>query len=131
MRSVFGSGAVSYLYSHLPIVLGVGTLSLGVRLAVEAGGPGGEAARGVGFVAAGLSLWIMGLVLVRAVVLRHRDGFWHWPFLAAGVFFPALAALGATRRPIATLGAYVVVLFALLALELRHGRAHVRAPHRL
>lgn len=131
MRSVFGSAAVPYLYSHLPIVFGVGTLSLGVRLAVEAAGSGGEAARGIRFVAAGLSLWILGLVLVRAVVLRHRDRFWHWPFLAAGVFFPALAALGARRRPIATLGAYVVVLFGLLALELRHGRAHVRAPHRL
>ena len=131
MRSVFGTGALPYLYSHLPIVLGVGTLSLGIRLAVEAGGPGGEAARGIGFVAAGLSLWIVGLVLVRAVVLQHRDRFWHWPFIAAGVFFPALAALGGTRRPIATLGGYVVVLFALLTLELRHGRAHGRAPHRL
>ena len=65
------------------------------------------------------------------VVLRRRDRFWQWPFLAAGVFFPALAASEATRRPIATLGAYVVVLFALLALELRHGRAHVLGPHRL
>ncbi len=131
MRSVFGSGALPYLYSHLPIVVGVGTLSLGIRLAVEAGGPGREAARGIGFVAAGLSLWILGLVLVRAVVLRHRDRFWHWPFLAAGVFIPTLATFGATRRPITTLGAYVVVLFVLLALELRHGRAHVRGPHRL
>ncbi|WP_242342881.1 low temperature requirement protein A [Anaeromyxobacter terrae] len=131
MRSVFGSSALPYLYSHLAIVLGVGTLSVGVRVAVEAGGPGGQAARGVGFVAAGLSLWITGLVLVRAVVLRHRDRWWHWPFLAAGVFFPSLAAVGATRRPIATLGAYVGVLFALLTLELRHGRAHARAPHRL
>ncbi len=131
MRSVFGSGALPYLYSHLPIVVGVGTLSLGIRLAVEAGEPGREAARGVGFVAAGLSLWILGLVLVRAVVLRHRDRFWHWPFLAAGVFIPTLATFGATRRPITTLGAYVVLLFALLGLELRHGRAHVHGPHRL
>ena len=130
MRSELGSGP-PYLCSHLPIVLGVGTLSLGVRLAIEAGGPGSEAARGIDFVAAGLRLWIIGLVLVRAVVLRHRDRFWHWPFLAAAVFFPALATLGATAPPIATLGAYVVVLFGLLALELRHGRAHVRGPHRL
>ncbi len=131
MHSVFGARALPYLYSHFAIVLGVGTFSLGVRLAVEAGGPGGEAARGIRFVADGLSLWIVGLVLVRAVVLRHRDRFWHWPFVAAGAFLPAVAALAATRAPIATLGAYVVVLFALLALELRHGHAHVRAPHRL
>jgi low temperature requirement protein LtrA len=131
MRGVFGSGAQSYLYSHLPIVLGAGTLSLGVRLAVEAGGPGEAAARGVRFAAAGLSLWILGLVLVRAVVLRHRDRFWHWPFLAAGLFFLALAATGATHRPVVTLGAYLVVLLALLTLELRHGRAHVSAIHRL
>lgn len=131
MRSAFGSGLLPYLYSHLPIVLGVGTLSVGIRLAVEAGGPGDEAARGVGFVAAGLSLWITGLVLVRAVVLGHRDRFWHLPFVLAVVLFPALAAAGATRRPIATLGAYAAVLFALLALELRHGRAHLGVRHRL
>lgn len=131
MRSASGSGLLPYLYSHLPIVLGVGTLSVGVRLAVEAGGPGDEAARGVGFVAAGLSLWIMGLVLVRAVVLGHRDRFWHMPFVVAVALFPALAAAGATRRPIATLGACAAVLFALLALELRHGRAHLGARHRL
>jgi hypothetical protein len=47
------------------------------------------------------------------------------------VFFPALAAAEAAHRPITTLAAYVVVLFALLALELRHARAHVRTPHRL
>jgi hypothetical protein len=73
----------------------------------------------------------VGLVLIRAIVLRHRDRFWHWPFLAAGVLFPSLAALGAMRRPIATLGAYLVMLLALLTLELRHGRAHAPAPHRL
>jgi low temperature requirement protein LtrA len=130
MRAVLGSGQ-PYLYSHLPILLGVGTLSFGVRLAVEAGGPGDAAARGIGFVAVGLSLWVAGLVLVRAVVLRHRDRFWHWPFVAAGAFFPALAAVGGPRGPIAKLGAYVMVLFTLLVLELRHGQAHVRAPHRL
>ncbi len=102
-----------------------------LALADEAGAPGTEAARGVGFMAAGLSLWIVGLVLVRAVVLRHRDRFWHWPFLAAGVLFPALATVAAMRHPIATLGVYVVVLFAMLALEQRHGRAHAGAPHRL
>jgi low temperature requirement protein LtrA len=130
MRSVFGAG-VPYLYSHFPIVLGVGTLSVGVRLAIEAGGPGDAAARAVGFTAAALLLWTVGLVLIRAIVLRHRDRFWHWPFLAAGVLFPSLAALGAMRRPIATLGAYVVMLLALLTLELRHGHAHAPAPHRL
>jgi hypothetical protein len=49
----------------------------------------------------------------------------------AAVLFPALAALGAAPRPIATLGIYAAVLFALLALELRHGRAHLGARHRL
>ena len=131
MHSVFGASALPYVYSHLPIVFGVATLSLGIRLAVEAGAPGADAARGIGFVAAGLSLWIVGLVLVRAVVLRQRDRFWHWPFLAAGVLFPALAAVAAMRHPIATLGVYVVVLLALLELEHRHGRAHTGAPHRL
>jgi low temperature requirement protein LtrA len=130
MQTVFGSGQ-PYLYSHYAILLGVGTLSFGVRLAIEAGGPGEEARRAIGFVSAGLSLWTLGLVLIRAVVLRHRDRFWHWPFIAAAFFFPAAAALGATRRPIATLGAFVIVLVALLAMELRHGKPHGRVPHRL
>jgi low temperature requirement protein LtrA len=130
MREVLGSGQ-PYLYSHFSIVLGVGTLSLGVRLAIEAGGRGDVATRGIGFVAAGLSLWVMGLVLVRAVVLHHRDRLWHWPFIAAGVSFPALAVIAARRGPIATLGAYLVVILALLVFELRHGRAHDRVPLRL
>jgi low temperature requirement protein LtrA len=130
LRSLLGSGQ-PYLYSVFPTVLGVGTLSLGIRLAIGARERGDEAARGVGFVAAGLTLWVVGLVLIRTVVLHHRDRFWQGPFIAAGASFPALAALGATRAPVATLGVYVVVLFALLTLELRHGREHAGPQHRL
>jgi hypothetical protein len=48
MRSVSGTSALLYVYSRLPIALGVGTLSLGIRLAVEAGtapGRGGSRRR--------------------------------------------------------------------------------------
>lgn len=130
MGSVFGSGQ-PYLYSHIPIVLRVGTLCLGVRLAIEAGGHGEEAQHAIAFVSVGLFEWILGLVLIRAVVLLHRDRFWHWPFIGAAAFFPLAAALGATRVPIVALSAFVVVLAALLALELRHGHPHGRVLHRL
>jgi low temperature requirement protein LtrA len=132
LRSAFfGSGGQPYLYSHFPIVLGVGALSLGVRLVIEAGGRGDEARSGIAFVSAGLFLWILGIVLIRAVVLHRRDRFWHWPFIAAAVFFPAAAALGATHLPVAALAVFVIVLVALLALEQRHGHPHARVPHRL
>jgi hypothetical protein len=64
-------------------------------------------------------------------VLHRRDRFWHWPFIAAAVFFPVAAALGATHVPVAALAVFVMVLVALLALELRHGHPHARVPHRL
>ncbi|HEY6100742.1 MAG TPA: low temperature requirement protein A [Anaeromyxobacter sp.] len=130
MSAELGSGQ-PYLYAHFLVVLGAGTLSLGVRLAIEAGGPGEDAIRATAFVSAGLLLWLVGLVLIRSLVLHHRDRFWFWPFVAAAACVPLAGLVGARRLPVGTFAVFVAMLVMLLVMEIRHGRPHPGRAHRL
>ena len=123
MRTVRGGIAQPYLYSQFLVVLGVGTCSIGIR----ALGEGHREA--LTLLAAGVFFWIGGLVLIRAVVLRHRDRYWYIPFAGALLLVPALAAAG--LPPLVTFALFDAIVLVLLAIELRHGRGHAGPVHRL
>jgi low temperature requirement protein LtrA len=118
-----------YLYSHFLIVLGVGTSSIGIRRFAEADS-GEEAIHALPLLAGGIVLWLVGLLLIRGLVLHHRDRYWFGPFLAAALVIPLLARVG-SWSPIGTLAIFVAVTLALLAIELRHGAKHEGPRHRL
>ncbi len=130
VRTPVGAGQ-PYLYSHTFIVLGIATSSVGIRLAIRAGEAGSEATQAIALVAAGLFLWMLGVVLIRGFVVHHRDPYWYRPFAAALAAIPVAGAAGAGAHPIATLAALLCILVALLAVELRHGEPHAGPEHRV
>ena len=123
-RAVLGA-ALPYVYSQFLVVLGVGTCSIGIRAMGQA-----EAKHATALLASGMLLWIGGLILIRGVVLRHRDRYWYVPFLLALVVIP-LVVIGGAGRPLMTLALLDVVVLALLTIELRHGTGHAGPTHRL
>ena len=123
MRTVRGGIAQPYLYSQFLVVLGVGTCSIGIR----ALGEGHHEA--LTLLAAGVFFWIGGLVLIRAVVLRHRDRYWYIPFAAALLLVPLLAAAG--LPPLITFALFDAIVLGLLTIELRHGKRHSGPEHHL
>lgn len=125
MRTVLAS-VQPYLYSQFLVVLGVGTSSIGIR----AIGEGGAARYAITLLSSGVFLWIGGLVLIRAVVMRHRDRYWHVPFLSALVVIPLLAMID-PAHPLIVLALLDGIVLALLAIELRHGTGHTGTTHRL
>jgi low temperature requirement protein LtrA len=125
MRTPLGSPQ-SYLYSQFLVVLGVGTSSIGIR----ALGEEATARTAITLLAGGVLLWIGGLVLIRAVVMRHRDRYWQVPFLAALVVIPLLAIAG-PAQPLIVLALLDGIVLALLAIEVRHGAEHTGPTHRL
>jgi len=121
LGAVLGSGQ-PYLYSQFFVVLGVGTCSTGIRAL--------GARHAMTLLASGMFSWIFGLVLIRAFVLRHRDRYWHVPFVLALIVIPLLALAGA-GRPMTTLLLLDAVVLALLTIELRHGAGHAGPVHHL
>jgi low temperature requirement protein LtrA len=123
LRSVRGGIAQPYLYSQFLVVLGVGTCSIGIRALGE------DHREALTLLAAGVFFWIGGLVLIRAVVLRHRDRYWYAPFVAALLVVPLLVTAG--FRPLITFALFDAIVLVLLAIELRHGRGHSGPEHHL
>lgn len=120
------SSVQPYLYAQFLVVLGVGTSSIGIRALYEA-----SAARyAITLLGHGVLLWIGGLVLIRAVVMRHRDRYWQVPFLAALVVIPLLVMMG-PANPLIILALLDAIVLGLLAIELRHGQRHTGTTHRL
>jgi hypothetical protein len=89
-----------------------------------------EAKHAMTLLASGMFLWIGGLILIRGVVLRHRDRYWHVPFVLALALIPLVVIVGA-ERPLMTLALLDVIVLALLTIELRHGTGHAGPTHRL
>jgi low temperature requirement protein LtrA len=117
-KNVLGSGQ-PYLYSHFPIVLGVGTSSVGIRV-LQASRSTEESAQGLRLLAAGIVLWILGMMLVRRIVLRHRDRFWYTSFFGAALAAPLVALVGAGNPQLAV-AALAGLVGALALAEQRHG----------
>jgi low temperature requirement protein LtrA len=124
LRTVLGPGQ-SYLYCHFFIVLGVGTSSVGVRV-LQAHEMPIDTSRGLALLAAGIVFWILGLVLIREVVLKHRDRTWFAAFSAAALAVPCVAALG-TGHPTLALAALAALVLGLALVEVQHGEKR-RAP---
>lgn len=98
-----------YVFGHLPLLLGMGAVGVGIQQFVEH--PTTElSAGGRWALCAGASLFLLGIALVMAGTSRRWGAAWPWPAVAVPV--PALAGLTGGLSPWITVSIVAAVLLA-------------------
>jgi low temperature requirement protein LtrA len=108
---------VVYSYSHIPLLIGLATMSAGVRLLIERAGADHLGAGASVALLGGVLLYLAGLIGTRTVVVhgRHRLGI--SLKLAAAAIIVALLAVETALPPLAVAAGLAAVLTALVYLD--------------
>jgi len=109
-----------YIYAHLPVLIGLTIIGIGLGRAVEEAAHPTLAAETRGLLAIGVTVWVFAALALKLVSIRHMPSTRIFlRIIVAGITI-AIMALGANIPPLWLLGALVVVMVTFVIFEIRY-----------